>query len=211
MRRPTLSAVFVLAAALTAGGCSKSNSTTPVTPSPTSTTEAFSGTLQVNGAITFPFVVTTAGSANATLTELDPDLTLTLQPGGTGDFTVGETVYQGATVDTSTGSAIVYRWDAGTRRLYLRSITGSFTTATLTVGVDGGAAWTVDAVDYPVIGIALGTWSGTTCSIVLANDIAAVGSVVTGAVQGQGSLCARVYDVGQISTAATFSLNVTHF
>ncbi len=53
--------------------------------------------------------------------------------------------------------------------------------------------------------------SGTTCSIVLANDLTGVDGTVTGAVQGPGSLCARVYDVGRLETTATFTIEVAHF
>ncbi len=212
MRRPMFRGVFVLAlTATTAVACSKSSSSTPTTPTPSATTETFTGSLPVNGALTFPFVVTQAGSANATITALDPDATIATKAGGTGNFTVGELVYQGASFDTSTVKATVYAWTPSTGILSLRDFTGGFTADATLIGVDSGAQWTVATVDTPVIGIALGTWSGTTCSIVLANDVSAAGSSVTGAVQGQGSLCARVYDVGKLTTPATFTIQVTHF
>jgi hypothetical protein len=62
-----------------------------------------------------------------------------------------------------------------------------------------------------VIGMAIGTWSGTTCQIILANDAASANAVVTGAVNAQGTLCARVYDVGRITEPVTFSVTVQHF
>lgn len=63
----------LLAAAL-AAGCSNNNTITNPgnqTP-PTLVTETFEGTVTVNGAITQPFVVQTAGNVVATLTALDP-------------------------------------------------------------------------------------------------------------------------------------------
>lgn len=213
MRRSVFPAVFAGAlVALTGAACSNNDTTTtPTTPSPTATTETFTGTLTVNGAITFPFFPTAAGSANATLTAMDPDLAVTVKDGGHGAFVAGETVYQGPSLGESSITAVVYGWNPATRVLLLKNITGTFTIDTPIVGADSGAAWDAGAIDTPVIGLALGTWSGTTCTIVLANDISAVGSMVTGVVQGSGSLCARVYDVGHITAPATFSIDVTHF
>jgi hypothetical protein len=62
-----------------------------------------------------------------------------------------------------------------------------------------------------VIGMAIGTWSGTTCQIILANDNASMNAVVNGAVTMQGTLCVRIYDVGKISGPVTFSVAVEHF
>jgi len=60
------------------------------------------------------------------------------------------------------------------------------------------------------IGVSLGTWNGATCAIVLANDRAIQASVVTGTVSSVGALCARVYDVGNLSAPATYELIITH-
>jgi len=61
-----------------------------------------------------------------------------------------------------------------------------------------------------VIGVALGTWNGTTCNILLANDQAVVGAGAAGTVSGVGVLCLRVYDVGKLTAPATYSIDVTH-
>jgi hypothetical protein len=210
MRRPLFYGVFVLAA-LVGAACSDSNPTTPTTPTPTATTETFDGTLTVNGALTFPFVATTGGSANATLTTMAPSLTINTQDGGSGSFITGETVFQGANVDDATITGVVYSWEPAAHRLSLKDVAGAFAADAAVVGVDSGAQWTVGSTGTPVVGLALGTWSGTTCSIVLSNDISGAGSVVTGVVQTAGSLCARVYDVGRIAGPTTFTLSVTHF
>ena len=63
-----------LVAAALATGCSDNNTVTNPgnqTP-PTQVTETFEGTLTVNGAVTQPFVIQTAGNVVATLTALDP-------------------------------------------------------------------------------------------------------------------------------------------
>jgi hypothetical protein len=74
-------------------------------------------------------------------------------------------------------------------------------TATLTaVGSDNTAT----------IGVSLGTWNGTTCQIILANDQAVVGAGVLGTVSGVGNLCLRVYDVGKLAASTTYSVDVVH-
>lgn len=61
-----------------------------------------------------------------------------------------------------------------------------------------------------LIGVSLGTWNGTSCQIILANDQTAVGSGVLGTVSGVGTLCLRVYDVGKLTQPATYSVDVVH-
>lgn len=65
-------AMVAAVAALTAVACGGSSSTTtPTTPTTTVTvTETFSGTLNVNGAASFPFTVSGAGLITATLASL---------------------------------------------------------------------------------------------------------------------------------------------
>jgi hypothetical protein len=64
------------------------------------------------------------------------------------------------------------------------------------------------------IGMSLGVWDGTTCSVVATNDAMAVGSTVVGtATIDSVSLCLRVYDIGNIPPDATYSYSATvaHF
>lgn len=62
------------------------------------------------------------------------------------------------------------------------------------------------------IGIALGTWTGTACQIVIANDRALQGTVLNGAVGSAGSLCVRAYDIGTVAADApvTYEFTVVH-
>lgn len=62
------------------------------------------------------------------------------------------------------------------------------------------------------IGIALGTWTGVACQIVIASDRAVPGVTINGAVGSAGSLCARAYDVGNVpaGTAFTYEFSVIH-
>ena len=76
-------------------------------------------------------------------------------------------------------------------------------TATLTDVNDG-------TDNPPVIGVSLGTWNGTTCQILLANDQTAKGAGVLGTVSGVGNLCVRVYDVGKLTKPVTYTVDVTH-
>ena len=65
--------------------------------------------------------------------------------------------------------------------------------------------------DGAAIGMAVGTSTGTTCTAVLADDNAGFGSTIFGAVQGAGSLCLRVYDVGKMTGSVTFTVDVEHY
>jgi len=68
----------------------------------------------------------------------------------------------------------------------------------------------VDPDSTVAIGVSLGTWNGTTCQIILANDAATVGNGVLGTVSGVGNLCLRVYDVGKLTTSESYSVDVVH-
>jgi hypothetical protein len=61
-----------------------------------------------------------------------------------------------------------------------------------------------------VIGVSVGTWNGTACQIILANDQTTQGATVIGQVSGVANLCVRVYDVGKLTGPATYSVDVSH-
>ena len=141
MPRPTRSMLFVVAVALGLWACGGNSTTTtptsPTTTTPPTTTETFEGTLNPNGARTFPFTLSAAGTVSATLTTVSPDATI-------------------------------------------------------------------------AIGLSLGTWNGTACQIVLANDNAIQGAILTGSASAAGSLCARAYDVGNIVEPVSFVVTLVH-
>jgi hypothetical protein len=62
------------------------------------------------------------------------------------------------------------------------------------------------------IGFSMGTLATTgTCSAVLVNDFSVVNTSLTGTLTTlSGSLCVRVYDVGAMTEAATYTFTVTH-
>jgi hypothetical protein len=61
-----------------------------------------------------------------------------------------------------------------------------------------------------LIGVSLGTWNGTSCQVIIANDQTAQGAGVLGTVSGVGNLCLRVYDVGKLTAPVTYSIDVVH-
>jgi hypothetical protein len=80
MRR-LMPVVLLLAVMGTVAGCNNDNNvTTPTTTTTTTTTptttETFSGTLNMNGAATYPFTAGAGGTVTATLTSVAPDSTV---------------------------------------------------------------------------------------------------------------------------------------
>ena len=73
----TICGTLLLTAALLAAGCDNTveNATTPTEPAPT-TTEIFTGTININGAQTHTFNVVASGLVTATLSEVTPDNTI---------------------------------------------------------------------------------------------------------------------------------------
>jgi hypothetical protein len=63
-----------------------------------------------------------------------------------------------------------------------------------------------------VVSFSLGTWTGSACSVVLANDAATGGAALAGTMTGAGTLCARIGDVGNIAAGQTvaYTIEVTH-
>ncbi len=79
------------------------------------------------------------------------------------------------------------------------------TTGTVTVQLTA-----IDPAGSPVFGVSLGTWNGTSCQIIIANDAAALNATVTGNVTAATSLCARVYDAGKLTDPLTYTITVVH-
>ena len=60
------------------------------------------------------------------------------------------------------------------------------------------------------MGFALGTWNGSTCSLVIAKTDAVENTVITGAVSALGSLCVYIHDVGNLTAPAEYEIEVLH-
>jgi hypothetical protein len=65
--------------------------------------------------------------------------------------------------------------------------------------------------DTVTVGLSLGTWNGSTCQIIIANDAAKLNVSVVGTAQQTGQFCARVYDVGLLTAPTDFTIELTHF
>lgn len=128
--------VMIVPFALMLGACGDDPVSTPTAPTTPTVTETFTGTLNVNGAITHTFVTGTFGTVTSTLTVVAPDTT--------------------------------------------------------------------------VLGMAMGTWNGIACQIILAADKAALNTTVTGSVSSVGNLCVRLYDVGSITEPTSYEVQVVH-
>ena len=104
---------------------------------------------------------------------------------------------------TETFSGQVAQNGAATHQ-YSVSTIGKVTATLKTIGADNSL----------VVSFALGNWDTTNsaCSVVLANDKATGGSVLSGTMSGAGTLCARIGDVGNITAggAAPYSIEVVH-
>lgn len=68
----------------------------------------------------------------------------------------------------------------------------------------------VPSTDATRISVALGTWNGTACHIIIANDNAFVATVLSGQATAAGLLCVRVSDVGKLTEPVDFELSITH-
>jgi hypothetical protein len=61
------------------------------------------------------------------------------------------------------------------------------------------------------VGLALGTWSGSACTLVVTNDSITQGGVVTATSSSAGSLCVRISDAGgTLTQALPFVITVVH-
>ncbi|MGE0814741.1 MAG: hypothetical protein AB7O93_15495 [Vicinamibacterales bacterium] len=101
--------------------------------------------------------------------------------------------------DTFTGT--VSRNGATSHPFPVTSTGGGDVTAVLKgIAPDGGA----------VVGFSLGTWNGTACQAVISNDRATVSASLLGRATSTGTLCVRVFDVGALSDAQDYEIEVTH-
>jgi hypothetical protein len=61
-----------------------------------------------------------------------------------------------------------------------------------------------------VIGLSLGTWNGTTCTDVIADDQTTQGVTVTSSLAAAANLCVRAYLVGPLPNLETYQINAVH-
>jgi hypothetical protein len=83
------------------------------------------------------------------------------------------------------------------------------------VGAAGTVTVQLTAIDpstSPTIGVSIGTWNGTACSVSsgIFNDAAALNAIVTAQVTAATSLCARIYDAGKLTDPLNYTISVVH-
>ncbi len=66
-----------------------------------------------------------------------------------------------------------------------------------------------------IVGLSLGVWTGTQCSTSpqtggASNDTATTGTAITLNATAAGNLCARLYDVGYVTTPVVYTITITH-
>jgi hypothetical protein len=105
------------------------------------------------------------------------------------------------TIFTETFSGAVTRNGAATHTFATQA--SGTVTATLT---------SLSAAEGTRIGLALGTYNAVTavCQLVITKDDAVAPTTITGAVSAVGNLCVRIYDVGALTNAADYEIQVSH-
>lgn len=86
----------------------------------------------------------------------------------------------------------------------------TFTFPTSAAGAVTATLRSITPVSTIQLALALGTWNGTNCQVVLTNDRAGQGGALTGEVSGAGTLCVRIADIGQITQQTGFEVVVVH-
>lgn len=60
------------------------------------------------------------------------------------------------------------------------------------------------------MGLALGTWNGATCMLVITKTDAVENTSITGASSALGNLCVYIHDVGNLRGPADYEIEVVH-
>ena len=90
--------------------------------------------------------------------------------------------------------------NGGLTHTFITARSGSITATLTSLGPDSGLT----------VGLLLGTWNGNACGVQLAKDNAVQGSFINGAASAAGSLCVRIYDVGQLTGPVDYQITVLH-
>jgi hypothetical protein len=101
------------------------------------------------------------------------------------------------TTDTFTGTLTP---NGGRTHTFITSRSGSVTATLTSLGPDSGLT----------VGLLLGTWNGNACATQLAKDNAVQGSSILGAASAAGSICVRIYDVGNLTGPVDYAIAVQH-
>jgi len=83
---------------------------------------------------------------------------------------------------------------------FITARSGSVTATLTSLGPDSGLT----------VGLLLGTWNGNACTVQLVKDTATQSASILGSASGPGSLCVRIYDVGNLTGPVDFQITVVH-
>jgi hypothetical protein len=103
----------------------------------------------------------------------------------------------GTTTDTFSGTLAP---SGGNTFTFITARSGSINASLDSLGPDSGLT----------VGLLIGTWNGNACAVSLSKDNAVQGSVIVGAASAAGSLCVRIYDVGNLTAPVAFQITVIH-
>ncbi len=107
---------------------------------------------------------------------------------------------QPATVTFPDGATATLTPNGAATYPFVSQTLGTVTATLTTLAADSGVT----------VGLSIGTWNGTSCQTIIANDKAVQGTVVTGTVTSAGTLCARVYDASGLSAPVDYQITVVH-
>src|SRR5205807_5265116 len=86
----------------------------------------------------------------------------------------------------------------------------SYTFTTAASGVVTATIATLAPDNALIVGLALGTWNGNACQVILSKDQATQFSSVIGQASQATTLCVRIYDVGNVTDPTTYEVQVNH-
>jgi hypothetical protein len=101
------------------------------------------------------------------------------------------------TTDTFSGTLTP---SSGNTFTFITARSGSITSTLTSLGPDSGLT----------VGMLLGSWNGNACAVQIVKDNAVQGSTILGAASAAGSLCVRIYDVGNLTGPVDFQMTVIH-
>jgi len=61
------------------------------------------------------------------------------------------------------------------------------------------------------LGLGVGTWDGTTCTLVIQSETAVQSSYMIGTATATVDLCVKIWDVGNLTDSSTYELTVVHY
>ena len=70
---------------------------------------------------------------------------------------------------------------------------------------------TLSPIDTVTVGMGLGTWSGTSCNVLIADDEAIQNELLIGTGTAPGQFCVRIFDAGKLAAPTDYTIFIRHF